>query len=395
MFNLKKSVALMTGLLFSSIAVAAPTDSADIKLQTLPELNEQNQQTNQKVDFAEQKRVTALQIAQQYKQLKPLLARKITADNQTISLADLQKAKGLNISEFNYFNQSVISAKGYADEVEMVELRLADESMLNAMQNGVAPLFAFEPAGDESQWQYIEAFDSEGATHLLDVHEMPKRPVMVVDIDSQKDLQAGVAQMKRVFDEFRRSGKTSYKLSQSIKAEVSSADVLQTTVLKNIRLNDDQEPWISGKAEIYGVVNGVDASREAPELDIVDMPYLDHDDTTYYPNQIVIYWDRYRWGAADMILMEQDDNTNYQDLAVRLLNLATEIMRAIPDATVQGYAIIPQLTSQLIQAMPSHWFTNDDDYVDVLYTLMKDTTYTNHYGASGNAKVTLAPLNIQ
>ena len=129
-------------------------------------------------------------------------------------------------------------------------------------------------------------------------------------------------------------------------------------------------------------------------LDIVEMPYLDNDGTTYSPNQVVIHWERYRWTAADMILMEHDDGTNYKTLASALLEAATAIMRLIPDPAVQGYAIIPQITNGIISAMPDAWFTNDDDYVDVYYTLFEGRTYNNHPGAGGNATTTFEPLVI-
>jgi hypothetical protein len=44
--------------------------------------------------------------------------------------------------------------------------------------------------------------------------------------------------------------------------------------------------------------------------------------------------------------------------------------------------------------MPDSWFTNDDDYVDVFYTLFEGQNYTGYMGASGNAKITLSPLTI-
>ena len=69
-------------------------------------------------------------------------------------------------------------------------------------------------------------------------------------------------------------------------------------------------------------------------------------------------------------------------------------MKSIPDPEVQGYAMIPKLTNELLKAMPDDWFTNDDDYIDVFYTLFEGKNYTNHYGASSNAKVTIEPLTI-
>ena len=74
----------------------------------------------------------------------------------------------------------------------------------------------------------------------------------------------------------------------SLSAETTAP--IQTTQLKKIRLSDDQEPWISGKAEIYAIVTGVNPSRDEPALDLVEMPYLDYDNKDYYPNQIVIHW---------------------------------------------------------------------------------------------------------
>ncbi len=397
MLSIKKSFSLSllgSALLASFSFNGMAADTSAIAGASVERIHGEQQQ----MDFSQQKRVTALHIAQQYQQLKPLLATQITSENKSLNLQALNQSKKLDLSEFKQFQSSVVRAKGYAVNTDdLVEIRLADDSMLEALQNGVAPLFAFEPAGDEKQWQYIEAFDSEGDTHLLDVHNLPKRPVMVVDINAKSDLKAGLGLMREVFAAFSGTTVTSLKSEKNVNSaltQTASADVLETSVLKKVSLKDDEEPWISGDAEVYAVVNGVSAERVEPVLDVVDMPYLDDDGKDYYPNQIMMYWDRYRWSAADMIIMEHDDNTNYKDLALALVNAADVILKSIPDPTVQGYAVIPQITSALIKAMPDDWFSNDDDYVDVFYTILKDQTYTNHYGASGNAKMTLAPLSI-
>ncbi|MFT4927338.1 MAG: hypothetical protein ACI8WB_003444 [Phenylobacterium sp.] len=398
MLSSKKSIAMLSSIVLGALSFNSSAN-ANLELKPIDTTATDAQQNIKSIDFTQLKRATALHIAQQYQQLKPLLAREINANNQSVSLqtlSDLNQSKlSLDLGEFNQFKNAVISAKGYpSDTANLVELRLADQSMLSALEQGMTPLFAFEPAGDESQWQYVEAFDSQGNTHLLDVDVMPQRPVLVVDINAKSDLKAGLKQMKAVFASFANDSKSvATKDTQSAQTTTSVA-ALETSVLKKISLNDDEEPWISGKAEVYGIVTGVDSSREAPLLDVVDMPYLDHKDTNYYPNQVVIFWDRYRWSAADMILMEHDDNTNYQELAVALANTAGSIMAAIPDPTVQGLAVLGKITAALIQAMPSGWFSNDDDYLDVFYTIMKNSTYTNHYGASGNAKINLQPLTI-
>jgi hypothetical protein len=271
----------------------------------------------------------------------------------------------------------------------LYQLRLASEKMLEQWQGGQQPLIAFAPKGDDKDWIYIEAFDAEGNVHLLDAHTMPSQPVLILELDGQQVKKEGLAVMQSIFEQARNQPAAEFMAQQTMQASSIS-----TSKLDRIRLNDDEEPWISGKAEVYAVVTGVSPSRDEPILDIVDMPYLDHDGTDYTPNQILIHWERYRWQAADVLLMEQDDNTNYQDLATTFLDIVTQVMRAIPDPNVQGYAIIPQLTNQLIKAMPSHWFSNDDDYLDVFYTLFEGQTYSNHMGASNNARITLTPLTI-
>ncbi|MBQ4839256.1 DUF3103 family protein [Pseudoalteromonas luteoviolacea] len=286
--------------------------------------------------------------------------------------------------------------KGLTEHSQQVyQLRLADSAMLAAWQQGQSPLVAFAPKGEDTEWVHVEAFDQYGEVHLLDAQQMPKRPVLIVELDKQIVHREGIAVMQKTFQQ--HSGlalaKTENKWSNTAEAPASAS--ISTSVINRIRLSDDKEPWISGAAEVYAVVNGVNPSRDEPALDVVDLPYLDHDGQDYTPNQILIHWERYRWQAADVLFMEHDDNTNYQELASTFLNIVTQAMRLIPDPNVQGYAIIPQLTNELIKAMPSHWFSNDDDYVDVFYTLFENRRYTNLMGASNNAKMTLSPLTIE
>ena len=124
------------------------------------------------------------------------------------------------------------------------------------------------------------------------------------------------------------------------------------------------------------------------------MPYLDYDKQTYYPNQTIIFWPRYRWGAADIILMEHDDGTDYKELAKLLVKAAEEVLKMIPDPEVQGYVIIPQITSKIIELIPNNILVNDDDFVDVYYTLLQKTPYVDRPGAGGNAVASFAPVTI-
>lgn len=353
--------------------------------------------------IAQQKRALALQLSESYAELETTLKTEISAQNLSISVSTLFEEQ----PDSDFSQQMVVadaqirSMKGIEDFTEqLLQLRIADASMIKEWQEGQSPLFAFEPKGNDASWQYIEAFDVYGQVHQLDVYQMPDVPVFVVDSNSEVELRAGLQAMRAQMNALGQSTTLTTVESGSVAAQAmarssdNSAEPISTTVLKKIHLADDKEPWISGAAEIYAIVTGINPSRDEPIIDLVEMPYLDYDKQDYFPNQVMIQWSRYRWGAADLILMEQDDGTDYKELAKLLVKVAEEVLKLIPDPEVQAYAIIPQITGKIIDAIPDGLLVNDDDYVDVFYTLMQDTSYVDHPGASGNAVATFEPLTI-
>jgi hypothetical protein len=351
-------------LMLLTAGLSAPTM---VYSQELAALSTHKFDTNQHsnaavlVSLAQSKRQIALNLSRQYAQLEPVLQQNINEYQLVVDTDDILAEAKVNIK----INTQVLSQtdalirqqKGLSAVDHLVQLRLADQSMVSTWQQGESPLFAFEPDGDDSQWDYIEAFDTQGNVHLLDVYTLPEQPVFVVGIDNKKAMKAGMSQMRSAFAVAQRSGvklkKSDKWLKQNAAATLSSTDKpLSTTVLKQISLSDDQEPWISGKAEVYAIVTGVSPSRDAAVIDIVEMPYLDYADTQYHPNQIMIHWERYRWAAADMIMMEHDDGTNYKALATKLIEAAEQILKAIPDPEVQGFAIIAQITNGILSVIP-------------------------------------------
>lgn len=241
---------------------------------------------------------------------------------------------------------------------------------------------AFLPAGDEDEWIEIQAFDASGNTIVLDAEVQPDFPVLVAGIDAREDLRAGIAYINA---ELARRG------LQTPAALVRPAATTETSKLDYIRLNDDKEPWISGAAELYALVSGVDFDAARVQIEAVDLPYLDHDGTNYSPNQILVFWENYRFAAANVQLYEHDDSTNYQSLVIALVNA----VEAILDFTAPQYALIARIANEIIAAMPSGWFANDDDYVDSFYTLEKGRAYSSYSGAAGNARINLTPYLLQ
>lgn len=243
-------------------------------------------------------------------------------------------------------------------------------------------LVAYAPGGDEKTWTTITAYTLDGQRVELDAHVAPDAPVLVIETSGRLAMQKGVAEANAKLQQLGL---------QRTPAKVASADGRWTTKLDSIRLNDDHEPWISGSAEIYAIVSSVIADN-APDVRIVDMPYLDKDGVTYTPNQILIDWTPYAYQAANIQLFEHDDNTNYQTLVSELVSAIGAL------GSLAGYPQIQAITEiagRIIAAMPSGWFSNDDDYVDSFYTLEKTKSYSGYQGAGRNATVTLTPYYVQ
>lgn len=76
-----------------------------------------------------------------------------------------------------------------------------------------------------------------------------------------------------------------------------------TTKVDSIYLNDDEEPWVLGDAEIYSIVSGFGLDGNV-RVDTVTMPYPDDDHTTCYPNQILVNWSNYKYNEADVTLAQ-------------------------------------------------------------------------------------------
>ena len=353
-------------------------------------------------DISKMKRELAQQLSQNYSALESVLRNDITAQQTNIPVSKFAAQQpALPMSrKLMQADKQIRSWKGVsAYSNELLEVRLANEAMLPAWESGdVLPLFAYEPSGPEEQWTYIEAFDVYGNIHNLNVHELPDVPVLVIDNNSKAELEAGLKAMQAEMQKLGQATKyqpyAAGKLSQKAAALAEeSVQSFQTTVLKKIHLDDDGEPWISGKAEIYALVTGVSPTYDEPALDLVEMPYLDYDNKDYFPNQIMIKWPNYRWGAADIILMEQDDGTNYKDLAKLLIQVAKQVMALYPET--QDYTIITEITNKIVDAIPDEVLTNDDDLVDIYYTLVQGETYEEHLGARTNAIATFEPLTIK
>ncbi|RCG30174.1 DUF3103 family protein [Sphaerisporangium album] len=270
-------------------------------------------------------------------------------------------------------NQDVLAAKALpANGGSLLRLRLADPSTRAALAHGEVPLVAAAPTDDEPA--PIAAYDPLGGKVSLDPAKAPRRPVLVVDVDVAKALPLGL-QVTR--DALAARGLVAAKPSG---AQVKAAGGYWATKVNAVRLNNDEEPWIKGDAEIFSVVGGFGLDGKAT-VTVVQMPYLDNDGTTYYPNQLLVHYLGYKYNLADVVMMEDDGDTNYLALAQAI---ATALLTII-----DAGAYIP-LVNAILSAMPDSWWTDDPDYVDSWYTLAT-TSSGRLNGARGNGWMDVSP----
>ena len=268
-------------------------------------------------------------------------------------------------------NRAVLSAKGLPkDGASLLTVRLADPGMVPALRRGVTPLVASSPSDDTAAG--VTAYDRGARPVLLDADTVPARPVYLVEVDTAKAVTMGMAVVDATLS---AHGQT---------AQIRAAAGYWATQVTSIRLNDDKEPWHKGGAEVFAVAAGFGQDGKV-KVDTVELPYLDHDGTTYYPGQLLVHFSAYKYNLADLVLMEEDGGTNYRDLALALSQALLTI--------VDGGAYTP-LVNAILNAIPDDWWTDDPDYVDSWYTLSTATAGTLT-GAAANGTMTVNPYWVQ
>ncbi|MGW0083025.1 DUF3103 family protein [Streptomyces sp. NPDC003393] len=274
-------------------------------------------------------------------------------------------------------DRRITALKGLPESTgSLLRVRLGAPSMRARLSADTVPWVAVAAADDHAT--ALTAYDSEGNRHTVDTARVPEQPLYVLDIDVSKAHRAGMTVLRNTL--------SAGGLDRLPDGQPSGLDTAGwwATKVTGIEVKDDEEPWFKGGAEMFSLVTGFGLDGKA-RVDSVDMPYLDDDGTVYYPNQILVNWSNYKYNLADVVLMEDDDGTNYKALAQALTT-------ALLTVTDQG-TYIP-LVNALLNAMPDSWFTDDPDYVDSWYTLSKNSSGRLN-GAAGNGWMTVEPYFVE
>lgn len=305
------------------------------------------------------------------------LLRAATADGET-DLAGFAARPGTDrrlAATVAAGNSELLALKGLDASVgPLLRIRLGDTAMRGALDAGAEPWVAAAPASDDATT--LTAYDSRGRAHVLDATRVPARPVYLVDLDASRALAAGA-------EVLRRTLAPSTAAAPAVTAPAVTAAGWWGTRIDAVEVSDDEEPWFKGDAEMYALVTGFGLDGKV-RVDPVDMPYLDTDGTVYRPNQILVNWSNYKYNLADVVLMEEDGDTNYQALAKAIADVLLTV-------TDQG-AYIP-LVNAVLDAIPTEWWTDDPDYVDSWYTLARTSTGRLD-GARANGWMSVSPYYV-
>ncbi|MFS4091545.1 DUF3103 family protein [Streptomyces sp. AF1A] len=274
-------------------------------------------------------------------------------------------------------NRRIVNLKGLPTATgSLLRVRLGAPAMRARLTADATPWVAVAASDDHAE--SLTAYDSRGRAHAVDTSRVPDRPLYILDIDVSKAHRAGLALLHKALTD---KGLDS---SAAKSPNAAAAQGWWATKVTSVEVSDDQEPWFKGAAEMFSLVTGFGLDGKA-RVDSVDMPYLQYDNTVYYPNQILVNWSNYKYNLADVVMMEDDDGTNYKALAQALTT-------ALLTVTDQG-TYIP-LVNAVLSAMPDSWFTDDPDYVESWYTLSQNSSGRLN-GASGNGWMTVEPYFVE
>ncbi|CAM4021779.1 hypothetical protein VA7868_02860 [Vibrio aerogenes CECT 7868] len=275
-----------------------------------------------------------------------------------------------------------LSADDIGENTEMWLYLPKDRALSDDLSDLVV---SYPPAGDEKSWTEAEGYALDGDKVQLDVNHAPDIPVVVIDDHGYYAMKDKVNHLNKML---KKSGLQKDMPLPSV--TTAAATGFESSKITKIKFADTKESWLKGAAEMYALVTGV-LSKNDPQIVAVEMPYLDYNETTYYPDQIFINWSIYDYAAVDMLFYEHDNDTNYKQIVQALVTAvgAAGSLAGWPPASA-----IAEITNRVIAAMPDSWYTDQDDFADSCYTMLKGKTYKDKICASQNVKFDMEPFYV-
>ncbi len=217
--------------------------------------------------------------------------------------------------------------------------------------NGEEPiLVAYTPLTiDDTEWEEISAYDSEGNEYVLDAKTPPDFPVMVVGINERVD---------PVTKKVRFGANESFLGKAALTTGVCSYyDVININI---INVFDDKEPWSKGAAEIFTKVTyGSDSKR-------TNFTDLDYEGSYHYTNTSWLPKEVYRRSQIInvwKIKVMEDDWPHWLDKD-DLLDKEWHISEDLTDTASELIVPIPMLENR--------WLYGKNRNVDFRFIIERD-----------------------
>jgi hypothetical protein len=110
------------------------------------------------------------------------------------------------------------------------------------------PLVGFVPVDtDDKTIQTIKAFDAEGNEHVLNARTLPSKPVILLSQNERTDAKGNVL-----------AHFSSLTQSPSATSNLQAQACYRNVYVTDIRMRDDNEPWISGDPELMLIARSAD-----------------------------------------------------------------------------------------------------------------------------------------
>lgn len=240
-------------------------------------------------------------------------------------------------------------------------------------------LFAVRPAGGAAP-AWVEAYDRQGAPVSLEARVRPQVPVLLAGVDRREAVRAGVETVNRGL---RQAG---------LAGPEPAAQPVDCLKLTAVRVGKGFESWWWSGLEPYLLASGIDPAAPKPSIRLVQLPYLQHEERDYHPDQVVLFWTDYRFAAANLQFWDHEDATSYKALLDAVIKGATA---ALAVAGMPQFALIPAIADAILQAMPASWWGGWDTLMDTFYTLEKGAAGQDLAGAAGRVRISLEPYLLQ
>lgn len=252
---------------------------------------------------------------------------------------------------------------GAADLVVSLPVKAHQESLTAA--TAATGLWLMAPESDDELPAALPAFSRDGRKVMLATAEAPDELVFVIGRPEGQLPPPAAA------------------TPQPLATPEGTGAMDELLMLQSVRFTDIKEPWFRGEAEVYALVAYLDRNGKG-HAEVVPLWGVTKAETTYDLRKVLHYWPQNYYTLVDISFFEQDTNHNYQELAVLLMQAATEITAVALPQFGSIVALVGGLLQKVIAALPSGAFDDRDDHLDTINTVERQPDFVSRVGVAGN-----------